>query len=59
MLAEVVDRGKGFNLDDKPRGSGLGFYGMRERAELVNGNINIESHLNKRNHSHTRHTYLK
>lgn len=47
LLAEVVDRGKGFNLDDKPRGSGLGFYGMRERAELVNGNINIESHLNK------------
>lgn len=47
LLAEVVDRGKGFNLDDKPRGLGLGFYGMRERAELVNGNINIESHLNK------------
>ena len=47
LLAEVVDRGKGFNIEDKPKGSGLGFYGMKERAELVNGNINIESHINK------------
>ncbi|MFW3541823.1 sensor histidine kinase [Staphylococcus caprae] len=47
LLAEVVDRGKGFNIEDKPKGSGLGLYGMKERAELVNGNINIESHINK------------
>ena len=47
LLAEVVDRGMGFNIEDKPKGSGLGFYGMKERAELVNGNINIESHINK------------
>lgn len=25
LLAEVVDRGKGFNIEDKPKGSGLGF----------------------------------
>ena len=24
LLAEVVDRGKGFNIEDKPKGSGVG-----------------------------------
>ena len=38
-----MDRGKGFSLDHHPKGSGLGLYGMRERAELVNGHVNIEN----------------
>ncbi len=47
LVAEVVDRGKGFSLNNHPKGSGLGLYGMRERAELVNGHINIETHINR------------
>lgn len=47
LVAEVVDRGKGFSLDHHPKGSGLGLYGMRERADLVNGHVNIETHINR------------
>ncbi len=47
LVAEVVDRGNGFNMNSHPRGSGLGLYGMRERAELVNGNINIETQIDR------------
>lgn len=47
LVAEVVYRGKGFSLDNHPKGSGLGLYGMRERAELVNGHVNIETHINR------------
>ena len=34
-------------MNSHPRGSGLGLYGMRERAELVNGNINIETQIDR------------
>ena len=34
-------------IRDSPKGSGLGLYGMRERAELVNGHVNIETHINR------------
>ena len=47
LVAEVVDRGKGFSLNHHPKGSGLGLYGMRERADLVNGHVNIETHINR------------
>jgi two-component system sensor histidine kinase NreB len=34
----VRDRGVGFNMViDEAKGTGLGLYGMRERAELVGG----------------------
>ncbi|HIW31836.1 MAG TPA: sensor histidine kinase [Candidatus Paenibacillus intestinavium] len=42
----VADQGIGFNINMKDsRGTGLGFYGMRERAELVNGQLTIASEL--------------
>jgi len=42
----VEDKGEGFNLSLRdPKGTGLGLYGMRERAELVNGNLSITSQI--------------
>ncbi|MDX8045842.1 sensor histidine kinase [Gracilibacillus sp. S3-1-1] len=40
----VKDEGEGFNVS-KPdiKGSGIGLYGMKERAELINGNLRIHS----------------
>lgn len=40
LIAVVEDDGKGFNLDET---DGLGLVGMRERIELVNGRLQIES----------------
>lgn len=39
----VEDNGRGFELEAVPPGRGLGLIGMRERAELVGGDIVIES----------------
>ena len=40
----VEDNGKGFDLDDQlRRGKGMGLVGMRERAALVHGRLEIES----------------
>ncbi|WP_407944405.1 sensor histidine kinase [Paenibacillus dauci] len=39
----VEDDGAGFNPGDAPTGTGLGLYGMQERAELVGGHVNIFS----------------
>lgn len=47
LIAEIIDRGQGFDPSSKPRGSGLGLYGMKERSELVGGNLNIETHIGK------------
>lgn len=47
LIAEIIDRGQGFDPSSKPRGSGLGLYGMKERSELVEGNLNIETHIGK------------
>ncbi|GGI40949.1 sensor histidine kinase [Mammaliicoccus stepanovicii] len=44
---EIADQGVGFILGSAPKGSGLGLYGMQERAEIVGGHINIESKLGK------------
>lgn len=42
----VEDKGSGFNMNMRdPKGTGLGLYGMRERAELVSGNLSISSQL--------------
>jgi signal transduction histidine kinase len=37
----VTDDGRGFDLDEKPKGFGL--MGMRERVELAGGELDIES----------------
>ncbi len=39
----IEDEGVGFNLGDEPDGTGLGLYGMQERAELVGGIFSVES----------------
>lgn len=40
----VTDEGRGFDLNAvHPKGTGLGLYGMRERAELVEGHLKILS----------------
>lgn len=47
LMAEVIDHGQGFDPNSQPQGTGLGLYGMNERAELVNGKVNVETHLGK------------
>lgn len=47
LIAKVSDEGKGFDPTSKPKGSGLGLYGMNERAELVNGQVQIETEINQ------------
>lgn len=37
----VEDTGAGFRPEDEPEGTGLGLYGMRERAELVGGTFSL------------------
>lgn len=44
----VEDHGIGFAIEEEdPQGSGLGLYGMKERAELIHGYFSIHSTLNK------------
>jgi len=44
----VMDEGKGFELKNTdPKGTGLGLYGMKERAELVEGRLHIRSEIGK------------
>lgn len=45
LIAE--DEGLGFKQGQAPKGSGLGLFGMKERAELVNGKVDIFSELGK------------
>ncbi|MEK5040119.1 sensor histidine kinase [Sporosarcina sp. FSL K6-3457] len=48
LKLHVVDEGHGFDLHEiHPKGTGLGLYGMRERATLVEGEITILSELRK------------
>jgi signal transduction histidine kinase len=46
----VTDNGKGFKLagevGELPREGRLGLMGMKERAHLLGGNINIKSEIN-------------
>ncbi|KMS29213.1 histidine kinase, partial [Staphylococcus aureus] len=44
-VAEVIDAGNGFDPSSTPAGSGLGLYGMNERAALVSGRVNIETKI--------------
>lgn len=42
----VEDKGAGFHLNTRdPKGTGLGLFGMRERAELVHGQLMIKSEV--------------
>jgi two-component system sensor histidine kinase NreB len=44
----VGDDGKGFNVKDKKkRSKGIGLLGMKERAELMGGTLEIESAAGK------------
>ena len=43
---DIKDFGKGFDMDQAMRGTGLGLTSMRERARLVNGDIIIDSQPN-------------
>ncbi|WP_301107189.1 sensor histidine kinase [Sporosarcina sp.] len=44
LSLEVEDEGIGFDVNDfTPQGTGLGLYGMKERVELVGGNLAISS----------------
>ena len=43
MVAEVSDKGPGFDVRDRPRLGHLGLTGMRERAELLGGRLELES----------------
>lgn len=47
IIAEVSNHGTGFNIGDKAKGTGLGLFGMNERAELVNGSVNIDSQVGR------------
>lgn len=42
LLLEVVDRGRGFDVESIPAG-GLGLLSMRERVRLLGGELEIES----------------
>lgn len=51
----VRDEGCGFKLDgSEPRGTGLGLFGMRERAELVQGYLSIHSEVDEGTMIHLR-----
>ncbi len=43
ILLEILDNGKGCNFDNKNKDSHNGINNMKERANLLNGNLNIES----------------
>lgn len=46
MLELIVeDAGAGFSPEDEPEGTGLGLYGMRERAELVGGSLMVMTEI--------------
>ena len=39
----VRDSGRGFDLEAATQGSGLGLISMKERVQLLNGHLSIES----------------
>ncbi|CAM3456606.1 sensor histidine kinase [Saccharibacillus brassicae] len=43
LRLEVEDQGAGFEAGADPIGTGLGLYGMRERAELAGGTLDVRS----------------
>lgn len=47
LTLTVTDEGAGFHQEDQPQGTGLGLYGMKERAELVSGKCRITTEVGK------------
>lgn len=48
LIMIIEDHGRGFDVDSVcAHGSGLGLYGMKERAQLLGGMVNIFSQLGK------------
>ena len=47
LIAEVIDHGQGFRSEFSTTRYRTRLYGMNERAELVNGKVNVETHLEK------------
>ncbi|MHA6528766.1 sensor histidine kinase [Paenibacillus sp. BAC0078] len=43
----IEDEGVGFHPGDEPSGTGLGLYGMQERAELVGGTFSVDSGIDR------------
>lgn len=43
MMAEVSDKGPGFDTSQGPSQGHLGLAGMRERAELLGGRLELDS----------------
>lgn len=47
LTLEAVDDGKGFNVHNLKETEALGLAGMRERAGLVGGELEVHSHIQK------------
>jgi PAS domain S-box-containing protein len=47
ILLEIEDNGKGFDLKKVASSGGNGLYNIRERVNLLNGQLNIKSHPGK------------
>jgi signal transduction histidine kinase len=47
LTLAVVDDGRGFNPTELSESEGLGVAGMRERASLVGGTLEVDSQADK------------
>lgn len=47
LRLEVEDEGVGFTKGDEPSGTGLGLFGMQERAELVGGTFSVDTGIGR------------
>ncbi|WP_331463085.1 sensor histidine kinase [Macrococcoides caseolyticum] len=47
LIVEISDNGDGFEMGQSPKGTGLGLFGIQERAEIVNGSVKINSEKGK------------
>lgn len=57
LCLNIYDEGIGFNVEHiHPKGTGLGLYGMQERADLVFGQLTIQSQPKKRNNHILNHS---
>ncbi|GLC89021.1 sensor histidine kinase [Lysinibacillus piscis] len=46
LMLDIIDQGNGFDMSNREtKGTGLGLFGMKERAELVKGTFSITSSI--------------